>query len=44
MLTEKGFSELQNLQDKIVSKGKWEIEPFIKFKVDKIDKYDIFIE
>ncbi len=44
VLTEKGFSELQNLQDKIVSKGKWEIEPFIKFKVDKIDKYDIFIE
>lgn len=44
VLSEKGELELKKLEVEIGNNGKWKIEPYVKYKVDKIDKYDIFIE
>lgn len=44
ILSDKGKSELQKLCEYFNSAGKWKIEPYIKYKTDKINKYDIFIE
>lgn len=44
VLAEKGYKELELLQTMIKKTGKWEIEPFTKYKIDKMNKYDIFIE
>lgn len=44
VVSRKGINELERLKEKLILEGNWVIEPFIKFKVDKMDKYDIFIE
>ena len=44
VLSEEGNLELIRLENENKRTGKWKIEPFVKYKVDKMDKYDIFIE
>ena len=44
VLSEKGNLELIKLENEKNRTGKWKIEPYVKYKVDKMDKYDIFIE
>ena len=44
VLSEKGRLELKKLNEEINSTGRWRIEPYVKYKSDKMDKYDIFIE
>ena len=43
-LSDKGYIELQKLDLEIKKRGILEIEPFNKYKVQKLDKYDIYIE
>lgn len=43
-LSDKGYAELQKLDYEMKKKGILTIEPFNKFKVKKIDKFDIYIE
>lgn len=44
MLSKKGVVELEMLKEEIIRSGKWKIEPFTKYKVNRMKKYDIFIE
>ena len=44
VLSEEGSLELIRLENENKRTGKWKIEPYVKYKVDKMDKYDIFIE
>ena len=44
VLSEEGSLELIRLENENKRMGKWKIEPYVKYKVDKMDKYDIFIE
>lgn len=44
VLSEAGKSELGKLENEFKRAGQWKIEPYVKFKVDQMDKYDIFIE
>ncbi len=43
-LTEKGNSELKELNTKFYNKGNAKIELYEKYKTTKMNKYDIFIE
>ena len=38
------MEEMQKLADKIKDEAIWKIEPYIEYKIEKMDKYDIFIE
>lgn len=44
VLSEAGKLELLRLENDNKQGGKWKIEPYIKYKTDKMNKYDIFIE
>lgn len=44
IVSPKGKIEIDRLKKVVHKKKQWIIEPYIQFKVDKIDKYDIFIE
>lgn len=44
VLSEEGNLALIKLENENKRAGKWKIEPYVKYKVDKIGKYDIFIE
>ena len=44
ILSDKGQLELQKLCEYFNSTGEWKIEPYVKYKAEKLDKYDIFIE
>ena len=44
VLSEEGNLVLIRLENENKRTGKWKIEPYVKYKVDKMDKYDIFIE
>ena len=44
VLSEAGNLALIKLGNENKRAGKWKIEPYVKYKVDKIGKYDIFIE
>lgn len=44
VLSQNGKDELKKLAKIINENGKWKIEPFIEYKIEKMDKYDIFIE
>lgn len=44
VLSEKGNIELERLIEKVNRSGDWKIDAFDKYKIDKLGKYDIFIE
>ena len=44
VLSEAGNLALIKLENENKRAGKGKIEPYVKYKVDKIGKYDIFIE
>lgn len=44
ILSHKGKIELEKLGSEINSSGKWKIESYIEYKIQKMNKYDIFIE
>lgn len=44
VLSEEGNLALIKLENENKRAGKWKIEPYVKYKVNKIGKYDIFIE
>ena len=44
VLSEAGNLALIKLENENKREGKWKIETYVKYKVDKIGKYDIFIE
>ena len=44
VLSEEGNLELIRLENENKRTGKWKIEPYVKYKVDKMNEYDIFIE
>lgn len=44
VLSEKGLEELDKLISESRDKKEWTIEPYAKYKVDKMSKYDIYIE
>ena len=44
VLSEAGNLALIKLENENKRAGKWKIEPYVKYKVDKIGKYEIFIE
>lgn len=44
VLSEKGSQELDKLTVEISNSKEWRIEPFVKYKKDKMSKYDIYIE
>jgi hypothetical protein len=44
ILSDKGKIELEKLGSEINSSGKWKIESYIEYKIEKMNKYDIFIE
>lgn len=43
-LSDKGYMELERLVSEMKKLGRVEIEPFNKYKTEKIDKYEIYIE
>lgn len=44
VLSEKGKVELKRLAEIINKNGNWKIEPYVEYKIEKMGKYDIFIE
>ena len=44
VLSDLGKQEMEKLANKIKEDATWKIEPYIKYKIEKMDKYDIFIE
>lgn len=43
-LSDKGKDELQYIKADKDMRGRWKIEAYGKFRIDKMGKYDIFIE
>jgi len=43
-ISEKGYEEMLMLRENLCKRGKWKIEPYIEYMVEKMGKYDIFIE
>ena len=44
VLSDLGKQEMEKLANKIKEDATWKIDPYIKYKIEKMDKYDIFIE
>ena len=44
VLSDKGNMELERLKLEINKSGNWKIDSFERYKIDKMNKYDIFIE
>lgn len=44
VISDLGKREMERLANKIKNDAAWKIEPYIKYKIEKMDKYDIFIE
>lgn len=44
ILSDIGLEEMQRLANKIKDEAIWKIEPYVEYKIEKMDKYDIFIE
>ena len=44
ILSKKGLSELKNAQKTLKENKNWKIYPYLKYKIDKINNYDIYIE
>lgn len=44
VLSDAGHIELQKLIEYFNNTKEWEIEPYVKYKTEKLDKYDIFLE
>ena len=44
VLSDKGKKEMERLAEKIKNEAIWKIEPYIEYKIEKMDIYDIFIE
>lgn len=44
VLSEEGYNQMMELSEIINKNGYWKIEPYVEYKINKIGKYDIFIE
>ncbi|WP_455036206.1 hypothetical protein [Leptotrichia massiliensis] len=44
ILSEKGLSELENAKKIFKESKNWKIYPYLKYKINKTDKYEIYIE
>ena len=44
ILSDKGYERMNEIEDLYRKKGIILIEPFAKYRIDKMSKYDIFIE
>lgn len=44
VLSDLGKQEMEKLSNKIKDETIWKIDPYIEYKIEKMNKYDIFIE
>lgn len=44
VLSKKGVEEMKRLEEKIIRAGNWKIEPYVKHKIKRMNKYEIFLE
>ena len=43
-VSEKGWEVMNRMKNKLNKTGKWKIEPYAKYKTEKMGRFDIYIE